>query len=87
MKLLAGVYVLQPIAECVAALGLAGEITQAHQLLQRLEHPPSGIWLDPVPMGDAYAGLGDIARAIESYRRRVRRTVAKYDLSEEGTSG
>ncbi len=69
MELLSGAFVMQPIAACAANLGVVGRTTEARQLLQRLEHPPAGIWLDPVPMGDAYAGVGDIDRAIEWYQR------------------
>jgi hypothetical protein len=63
MDLLSGAFVMQPIAECAASLGLAGETTEARRLLQRLEHPPAGIWLDPVPMAEAYAGIGDVGKA------------------------
>jgi tetratricopeptide (TPR) repeat protein len=69
IELLAGAFVMQPIAECVSALGMVGQSAEARRLLQRLEHPPSGTWLDPVPMGDAYAGLGDVTRAVEWYQR------------------
>jgi TolB-like protein len=69
MELLGGAYVMQAIAECVGELGIVGETARARQLLQRLEHPPSGVWLDPVPMGDAYAGLGDVTGALEWYQR------------------
>jgi tetratricopeptide (TPR) repeat protein len=69
MELLGGAFVMQAIAVCVGELGIVGETARARQLLQRLDHPPSGIWLDPVPMGGAYAGLGDVTRAIEWYQR------------------
>ena len=71
IELLGGAYVMQAIAECVSELGVVGETVQARRLLQRLERPPSGIWLDPVPMGDAYAGLGDADRAITWYQQGV----------------
>ena len=60
---------MQPIAECAANLGLVGEAVEARKLTERLEHPPAGIWLDPVPMGDAYAGIGDADRALQWYQR------------------
>ena len=69
MAILSGAYVMQAIAECVAELGIVGRTTEARRLLERLEHPPAGIWLDPVPMGDAFAGLGDINREVEWYKR------------------
>jgi serine/threonine protein kinase/TolB-like protein len=71
MDLLSGAFVMQAIAECAANLGIVGQTTEARRLLRRLEHPPPGIWLDPVPMGDAYAGVGDIDRAVEWYKRGV----------------
>jgi len=37
--------------------------------VERLEHPPEGIWLDPVSMGNAYVGVGDIDRAAMWYQR------------------
>jgi TolB-like protein len=69
MDLLSGAFVMQAIAACAANLGMVGQTTEARRLLRRLEHPPPGIWLDPVPMGVAYAGIGDIDRAIEWYER------------------
>jgi serine/threonine-protein kinase len=69
MELLSGAFVVQPLGACAAALGIVGQTADARRLLQRLEHPPAGIWLDPVPMGDAYAGIGDINRAVEWYQR------------------
>jgi eukaryotic-like serine/threonine-protein kinase len=69
MDLLGGVFVMQPIGACAANLGTVGRTIEARRLLQRLEHPPAGIWLDPVPMGAAYAGVGDTNRAAEWYQR------------------
>jgi serine/threonine protein kinase/tetratricopeptide (TPR) repeat protein len=71
MQILSGALMMQPIAECVAALGAVGELGEARKLLQRLEHPLSGVWIDPMPMGDAYAGIGDIDRAAEWYQRAL----------------
>jgi hypothetical protein len=68
-KLLSGVYNNQAMGICVWALGVVGETNQARRLLQVLEHPPSGIWLDPAVMGNAYGGLGDIARATAWYKK------------------
>ena len=65
MRVLSGAYVMQPIATCVWAYGVVGRTDQARRLFQVLEHPPPGIWLDPAVMGQSYAGLGDINRAIE----------------------
>jgi hypothetical protein len=67
--MLSGALVMQPVAECAANLGFVGQTTEARRLLQRLEHPPLGIWLDPVPMGNAYLGVGDIDRAAQWYQR------------------
>jgi tetratricopeptide (TPR) repeat protein len=69
MTLLSGAFVMQPIAQCAAYLGLVGQVAEARRLVQRLEHPPAEIWLDPASMGDAYLGIGDINRAVEWYQR------------------
>jgi tetratricopeptide (TPR) repeat protein len=69
LEMLSGAFVMQPLAECAGNLGLVGETAEARRLIQRLEHPPAGIWIDPAPMGDAYAGVGDADRAIQSYQR------------------
>jgi serine/threonine-protein kinase len=69
MAILSGGYMMQPIAACVGELGRVGRTAEARRLLEKLEHPPADIWLDPVPMGEAFAGLGDVNRAVEWYRR------------------
>ena len=71
MELLSGAFVLQPLATCAANLGLVGEAAEARKLLQRLEHPPAGIWIDPEPMGEAYAGIGDVKRSLDWYEQGV----------------
>ena len=69
MELLSGAYDMQSMGICVWALGVVGQTDQARRLLQTLEHPPPGIWLDPTVMGTAYGGLGDIDRAIAWYEK------------------
>lgn len=69
MERLAGTYDMQGIGTCVWALGVVGQTDQARRLLQIVEHPPSGRWLDPVVMGNAYGALGDMDRAIAWYRK------------------
>src|SRR6185295_12959900 len=69
MELLSGAYHMQAIGSCVWALGVTGQTDQARRLLQTLEHPPPGLWLDPTVMGGAYSGLGDIDRAIGWYEK------------------
>lgn len=69
MELLSGAYNMQAMGICVWALGVAGQTGQARRLLQTLEHPPSGIWLDPTFMGQAYGALGDIDRSIAWYQK------------------
>jgi TolB-like protein len=71
MELLSGAFVLQPLAGCAASLGSVGEVAEARKILARLEHPPSGIWIDPAPMGDAYAGTGDVKRSVDWYQRGI----------------
>jgi len=29
------------------------------------------VWIDPMPMGDAFAGMGDVDRAAEWYQRAL----------------
>ena len=70
-ELLSGAYNMQVMGACVWALGVVGQTDQARRLLQTLEHPPSGIWLDPSVMGNAYGGLGDLDRAIAWYEKAV----------------
>jgi len=69
MEMLSGSYDMQAIGTCVWALGTVGQTDQARRLLQVLEHPPSGMWLDPMVMGSAYGGLGDIDRAVSWYQQ------------------
>ena len=69
VELLAGVYDMQSLATCVWALGTVGETDQARRLLRVVEHPPSGLWLDPAIMAAAYVGLGDIDRAMTWYQK------------------
>src|SRR5262245_27480343 len=71
LELLSGAFVMQPIAACAANLGAVGEVDEARNLLQRLDHPPQGVWIDPEPMGTAYAGVGDPARALEWFQRGI----------------
>src|SRR4029077_14017072 len=71
MELLSGAFVLQPLATCAANLGSVGETAEARKFLQRLEHPPAGIWIDPGPMGEAYAGVGDVKRSLDWYQQGV----------------
>lgn len=69
MKLLSGNYYMQAIASCVWALGVVGQTGEARRLLQILEHPPAGIWLDPAGMGSAYGAIGDVDRAVAWYEK------------------
>ena len=69
MERLGGTYDMQGIGMCVWALGVVGQTEQARRLLQIVEHPPSGLWLDPVVMGNAYGGLGNIDRAVAWYQK------------------
>lgn len=71
MEQLAGAYVMRVIGQCVWAQGVVGQTDHARRLVQRLEHPPEGIWLDPAVMATAYAGLGDLDRAVEWSRKGV----------------
>ena len=69
MALLSGTYGVQPMGICGWALGTAGQTAQARRLVQALEDPPAGIWPDPVFIGNAYVGVGDIDRAVAWYQK------------------
>jgi TolB-like protein len=71
MEMLSGAFMMQPIAICAANLGTVGKTAEARQFVAQLQHPPSTVWLDPEPMGDAYAGIGDEADALAWYRRAL----------------
>src|SRR5207253_5914655 len=64
MGLLGPGYYNQAIGSCVWALATVGEAGEARRLLDRLAHPPPGVWVDPVIMGNAYGSVGDIERAM-----------------------
>jgi tetratricopeptide (TPR) repeat protein len=65
MKALAGAVVVQTIGTCAFAYGRVGQKTEARALVQRLEQPPDGVWVDPAVIAQAYGGLGETDRAIE----------------------
>ena len=69
MQLLAGAYVMRPIAQCAWAYAAVGDGREARRLLQIVEHPPAGRWLDPAMMGQVYGELGEVDRAIEWYKQ------------------
>jgi serine/threonine-protein kinase len=69
MRLLSGTYSGQPMGICAWALGSTGRTTEARRLIHTLEHPPAGVWLDPVFIGNAYVGLGDIDHAVAWYQK------------------
>jgi serine/threonine-protein kinase len=69
MKALTDALVVQSIGMCAWAYALVGETDQARRLVQRLEHPPADVWVDPAVVATAYAGLGDFDRAIEWCRK------------------
>jgi tetratricopeptide (TPR) repeat protein len=70
-ELLSDTYNMQATGRCGWALGVAGQTDQARRLIQTIEHPPSGIWLDPTVMGNAYGGLGDLDRAMAWYEKGI----------------
>ena len=39
------------------------------EIRRTIREPPSGIWLDPMVMGGAFGGLGDIDRAVAWYEK------------------
>ena len=71
MDLLAGAYAIKPIGQCAWAHAAVGQTRQARRLLQILEHPPAGVWLDPAVMAAVYGALGDTDRAIEWCRKGI----------------
>jgi TolB-like protein len=64
-----GGFNLQVKGMCAWALGIAGKTDEARRLVQALERPPPGLWLDPAVMGSAYGGVGDIDRAIQWFEK------------------
>jgi TolB-like protein len=64
-----GGFNMQTTGMCAWALGIAGKTGEARRLLQTLERPPRGLWLDPAVMGHAYGGVGDIDRAMEWFEK------------------
>lgn len=64
-----GGFNMQVMGMCAWALGVAGKTDEARRLVQRLEHPPQGLWLDPSVMGSAYGGVGDMDRAMEWFEK------------------
>jgi hypothetical protein len=65
MEQVGDVYVPRVIGQCVWALAAVGRTDQARHLLQRLEAPPPGMWVDPALMAQASVGLGEIDHAIQ----------------------
>jgi serine/threonine-protein kinase len=70
MKLLGGAYNMQAIAMCAWAYATVGQANEARRLLNIVEHPPSGAWLDPAVMGNAYGPL-DPDRAFAWYDKAL----------------
>jgi TolB-like protein len=69
VDLLAGAYNTEALAICAWALGVVGDSAEARRLLERLEHPPAGVLSDPSILGQAYAAVGDLDRAIELFKQ------------------
>jgi TolB-like protein len=64
-----GGFNMQVTGMCAWALGSAGKTEEARRLVQTLEHPPEGVWIDPAIMGSAYGGVGDMDRAMASFEK------------------
>jgi len=64
-----GGFKLQATGMCAWALGTAGKTDEARRLVQVLEQPPAGFWLDPMVKANAYGGIGDIDRAMASFEQ------------------
>ena len=47
-------YVMRLLGQCVWAEAVVGRTRDARRVLERLERPPPGIWLDPVVLAQAY---------------------------------
>ena len=69
MERLSSAYVVRPLAQCAWAYATVGQTDHARLLLQRLEQPPPGIWLDPASMSQVYSALGDVDRAMAWLRK------------------
>jgi tetratricopeptide (TPR) repeat protein len=64
-----GGFNMQVTGMCAWALGIAGKTEEARRLVQTLEHPPQGVWIDPAITGSAYGGVGDMDRAMAWFER------------------
>jgi Tetratricopeptide repeat len=69
MAMVGANYAMQLIGQCAWAYAAVGRTDEARRLVERLERPPAGVWLDPVVMGQVYGALGNIDRAIEWFQR------------------
>jgi len=86
MDLLSGTYHIDAIGVCAWALGVVGETVEARRLLERLQHAPAGVWLDPALMGQVHAAVGDIDRAIEWYQKGIDERSIKMIYMKVGPS-
>ena len=68
--------------DCAWAHGVVGETERGSASLERLQHAPAGVWLDPALMGQVYAAVGDIDRAIEWYQKGIDERSHQDDLHE-----
>jgi tetratricopeptide (TPR) repeat protein len=79
-----GAFSMQTTALCVWALGSVGQTAEARRLLQTLEHPPAGVWLDPAMMVSAYGGLGNLDRALEWCQKGIDERVPNMIYAKVG---
>jgi TolB-like protein len=64
MKATGDALVVQSIANCAWAYATVGRTAEARRLLQRLEHPPEGAWVDPAVVAQVFGALGDRDQAM-----------------------
>jgi tetratricopeptide (TPR) repeat protein len=57
------------LALLAATLGRAGEVEQARQIVEQIEHINDTAYLDPCPLAVAYAGLGEDTLALSALER------------------
>jgi len=69
MKATGDALVVQSIANCAWAYATVGSTAEARRLLQRLEHPPEGTWVDPAVVAQVFGALGDRDQAMARGRK------------------
>jgi hypothetical protein len=68
-ELMRGAYDMQALGMCAWALGFVGQRAEAERLIDIVQRPPAGLWLDPGVMALALSAIGKIDQALEWTRK------------------